>query len=65
MAYSEFTTITKVETAFNFTVNEKSVLFADIELIEPSDYLKPTLTESDTCQTLILKLQRKGESKRV
>lgn len=45
MAYSEFTTITKVRTAFNLTVNEKTVLFADVESIEPSDYLKTTLTE--------------------
>ena len=45
MSYTEFTTITKVRTAFNLTVNEKTILFADVEPIEPSDYLKTTLTE--------------------
>ena len=45
MSYSEFTTIAKVRTAFNLTINEKTVLFADVEPIEPSDYLKTTLTE--------------------
>ena len=45
MSYSEFTTITKVRLAFNLTVNEKTVLFADVESISPSDYLKKTLAE--------------------
>ena len=45
MSYSEFTTIAKVRTAFNLTINEKTVLFADVESIAPSDYLKTTLTE--------------------
>jgi hypothetical protein len=45
MAYSDFTTISKVRSAFNLTVNEKTVLFADVEAIAPSDYLKTTLTE--------------------
>ena len=45
MSYSEFTTITKVRAAFNLTVNEKTVLFADVESIAPSDYLKTTLAE--------------------
>ncbi len=45
MSYSEFTTITKVRAAFNLTVNEKTVLFADVESIVPSDYLKTTLAE--------------------
>ena len=45
MAYSDFTTITKVRSAFNLTVDEKTVVFADIEPIAPSDYLKTTLTE--------------------
>lgn len=45
MAYSDFTTISKVRSAFNLTVDEKTVLFADVDAIEPSDYLKTTLTE--------------------
>ena len=45
MSYSEFTTISKVRAAFNLTVNEKTVLFADVESIAPSDYLKTTLAE--------------------
>ncbi|MEG4811955.1 hypothetical protein QUA82_27135 [Microcoleus sp. F8-D3] len=45
MAYSDFTTISKVRSAFNLTVDEKTVLFADVEAIVPSDYLKTTLTE--------------------
>ena len=45
MSYSEFTTITKVRAAFNLTVNEKTVLFADVESIAPSEYLKTTLAE--------------------
>ncbi|MEG4801057.1 hypothetical protein QUB63_21125 [Microcoleus sp. ARI1-B5] len=45
MAYSDFTTISKVRSAFNLTVDEKTVLFADVEAIAPSDYLKTTLTE--------------------
>ena len=45
MSYDEFTTITKVRVAFNLTVNEKTVLFADVESIAPSEYLKTTLAE--------------------
>jgi len=45
MSYSDFTTITKVRAAFNLTVNEKTVVFADVESIAPSDYLKTTLAE--------------------
>ena len=45
MSYSEFTTITKVRAAFNLTVNEKTVLLADVESIAPSNYLKTTLAE--------------------
>ncbi len=45
MAYSDFTTISKVRSAFNLTVDEKTVLFADVDAIAPSDYLKTTLTE--------------------
>ena len=45
MSYSEFTTIAKVRAVFNLTVNEKTFLFADVESIAPSDYLKTTLAE--------------------
>ena len=45
MAYSDFTTISKVRSAFNLTVDEKTVLFADVDAIAPSDYLTTTLTE--------------------
>ena len=45
MAYRDFTTISKVRSAFNLTVDEKTVLFADVEPIALSDYLKTTLTE--------------------
>lgn len=45
MAYSDFTTISKVRSAFNLTVDQKTVLFADVDAIAPSDYLKTTLTE--------------------
>lgn len=45
MVYSDFTTISKVRSAFNLTVDEKTVLFADVDAIAPSDYLKTTLTE--------------------
>lgn len=45
MAYSDFTTISKVRTTFNLTINETNHLFTDITPIEPSDYLKITLNE--------------------
>ncbi|MGB7444603.1 MAG: hypothetical protein WA919_26350 [Coleofasciculaceae cyanobacterium] len=45
MAYSDFTTLSKVRTAFNLTIDETTRLFTDISPIEPSDYLKTTLNE--------------------
>ncbi len=45
MAYSDFTTLSKVRTAFNLTIDETTRLFLDIASIEPSDYLKTTLNE--------------------
>ncbi len=45
MAYNDFTTISKVRSAFSLTVDEKTVLFADVDAIAPSDYLKITLAE--------------------
>lgn len=45
MAYSDFTTLSKVRTTFNLTIDETSRLFPDIAPLEPSDYLKITLHE--------------------
>lgn len=45
MAYSDFTTISKVRTTFDLTIDETSHLFTDVTGIEPSDYLKTTLNE--------------------
>lgn len=45
MFYSDFTTLTKIRESFNITVNEITDLFAEIQSIEPSDYLKITLAE--------------------
>jgi hypothetical protein len=45
MAYSDFTTLSKVRTTFNLTIDENTRLFPDIAPIEPSDYLKTTLNE--------------------
>jgi len=45
MAYSEFTTLSKVQTAFNLVIEEDRNLFSDIESVIPSDYLQQTLKE--------------------
>ncbi|MBD2014387.1 hypothetical protein H6F96_10425 [Microcoleus sp. FACHB-53] len=45
MAYSDFTTLSKVRTTFNLTIDETTRLFPDVAPIEPSDYLKTTLNE--------------------
>ncbi|GAB4200994.1 MAG: hypothetical protein Fur006_53060 [Coleofasciculaceae cyanobacterium] len=45
MAYSDFTTLHKVRTAFDLILDETTHLFTDIAPIEPSDYLKTTLNE--------------------
>ena len=45
MAYSDFTTLNKVRTAFDLNIDETTRLFPDIVTIEPSDYLKTTLNE--------------------
>lgn len=45
MAYSDFTTITKVRNAFDLTFDESQELFININPREPSDYLKTTLKE--------------------
>ncbi|NET83458.1 MAG: hypothetical protein F6J94_16505 [Moorea sp. SIO1F2] len=46
MAYSDFTTIYKVQTAFNLLLDEGNTVFKDIAPIEPSDHLKTTLKEN-------------------
>lgn len=45
MSYSEFTTLHKVQTAFNLTIEEDRNLFAEVEGLVISDYLKQTLKE--------------------
>ena len=45
MPYSNFT-LSKVKTDFDLTTNEKTDLFADSPLIDPSPWLKETLTHN-------------------
>jgi len=45
MSYSDFTTLDKVQTAFNLTLEENHNLFGTLESVPPSDYLRQTLTE--------------------
>ena len=45
MAYSEFTTLSKVQTAFNLVIEEDRNLFSDIESVIPTDYLQQTIKE--------------------
>lgn len=45
MPYSEFTTLNKVQSEFNLTLQENRNLFADVPCISPSDYLQQTLEE--------------------
>ncbi|MBC6435132.1 hypothetical protein FM036_35220 [Nostoc sp. HG1] len=61
MAYSDFTTISKVRSAFNLTVDEKTVLFADVDAIALSDYLKTTLTEYIPLATAINTAKARSE----
>jgi hypothetical protein len=61
MAYRDFTTISKVRSAFNLTVDEKTVLFADVDAIAPSDYLKTTLTEYIPLATAINTAKARSE----
>ncbi|NEO22887.1 MULTISPECIES: hypothetical protein [unclassified Moorena] len=46
MAYSDFTSIYKVQTAFNLLLDEGDTVFKEIAPIEPSDHLKTTLKEN-------------------
>ena len=45
MAYSEFTTLSKVQTTFNLVIEEDRNLFSDVASVIPSDYLQQTLKE--------------------
>jgi len=45
MSYSEFTTLDKAKRAFNLIIEEDHNLFAEVEGIVLSDYLKQTLKE--------------------
>ena len=45
MSYSEFTTLSKVQTAFNLVIEEDRNLFSDIEGVMPTDYLQQTIQE--------------------
>jgi hypothetical protein len=45
MSYSDFTTLDKVQTAFNLTLEENHNLFGNLESVTPSDYLQQTLVE--------------------
>jgi hypothetical protein len=46
MAYSDFTTLTKVREAFELTIEESIDLFTDIPEALPSSYLQTTLNEN-------------------
>ncbi len=46
MSFSEFTTISKVKSAFNLSIVENQRLFLGIQPIKPSQYLQTTLAES-------------------
>ena len=48
MAYSDFTTLTKVREAFGLTIEESIDLFTDIPEALPSSYLQTTLNDSVT-----------------
>ncbi|MCP2731303.1 hypothetical protein [Limnofasciculus baicalensis] len=53
MAYSDFTTLTKVREAFGLTIEESMDLFPDIPEILPSSYLQTTLNENVFLATAI------------
>jgi hypothetical protein len=53
MAYSDFTTLTKVREAFGLTIEESIDLFADIPEALPSSYLQTTLNENVFLATAI------------
>lgn len=53
MAYSDFTTLTKVREAFGLTIEESIDLFTDTPEILPSSYLQTTLNENVFLATAI------------
>jgi len=53
MAYSDFTTLTKVREAFGLTIEESINLFTDIPEVLPSSYLQTTLNENVFLATAI------------
>jgi hypothetical protein len=53
MAYSDFTTLTKVREAFGLSIEESIDLFTDIPEALPSDYLQTTLNENVFLATAI------------
>jgi hypothetical protein len=53
MAYSDFTTLTKVREAFGLTIEESIDLFTDIPEALPSSYLQTTLKENIFLATAI------------
>ncbi len=53
MAYSDFTTLTKVREAFGLTIEESIDLFTDIPEVLPSSYLQTTLDENVFLATAI------------
>lgn len=53
MAYSDFTTLTKVREAFGLTIEESIDLFTDIPEVLPSSYLQTTLNENVFLATAI------------
>ncbi|MEW6493564.1 MAG: hypothetical protein AB1589_13815 [Cyanobacteriota bacterium] len=53
MAYSDFTTLTKVREAFGLTIEESIDLFTDIPEVLPSAYLQATLNENVFLATAI------------
>jgi hypothetical protein len=53
MAYSDFTTLTKVREAFGLTIEESIHLFTDIVEVLPSSHLQTTLNENVFLATAI------------
>jgi hypothetical protein len=53
MAYSDFTTLTKVREAFGLTIEESINLFTDTPEVLPSSYLQTTLNENVFLATAI------------
>jgi len=53
MAYSDFTTLTKVREAFGLTIEESINLFTDTPEFLPSSYLQTTLNENFFLATAI------------